>query len=188
MSYRFNKYLLGALLLLLCQCTRNRDSITAPEAQRETGRSQEYVVYSVVLNSFAAAPQALEFVMTDSTVFWNFEKDREYIKSHFPDIADETLDNYLAINEHNIALLNIPDLRGRCHIINSSKSTQWKALFPKAKCLIHVSQVGFNTFRDQAIVYVSEYVALLVASGHLYFLHKELSGWYVSKSVLLWIS
>lgn len=186
MSNALTKYVLAVLLVWLCQCSRNHDSITAPEEKKATGQTEEYLVYSTLLNAFSAS-QALEFVLTDSTVFGNFE-DREYIKSHFPDIADETLDHYLTINRHPVALENIPDLRGRCHIINSSKSTQWKALFPKANGLIHVSQVGFNTFRDQAIVYVSEYVAPLAASGRLYFLNKDLAGWHVSKSVLLWIS
>jgi hypothetical protein len=176
-----------ASVVLLFSCTRNRDFLTGPEEKRETGQTPEYLVYSAVLSSFQPS-QALELVLNDSTVFYDFSKNLAYIKSHFPDAMDETLYNYLAINTHNISLLDIPDVQVTCHVLSSAKSNQWKSLFPNANALIHVSQVGFNTVKDQAILYLSEYVAPLSASGHLYFLNKEAAGWHVSKSVMLWIS
>ena len=144
-------------------------------------------VYSTILNSFQDIPNPV-FVLSDSTVFYDFADDIDYIKGHFPDLNDDTIENYLTINQHKIELLDIPDLEVTCYLIDQENANQWKELYPNADALIHFSQVGFNTNKDQGLVYFSDYSAPLCASGNLIFLKKENDGWTIKKSLMLWIS
>jgi len=168
-------------------CERNKDTIIGYTENRKTGNNQEYFVYSIILNSFQNIPNPI-FVLSDSTVFYDLSDGIDYIKEHFPDLQDDTIDNYLIINQQNIELLNIPDLEITCSIIDNENKSQWKELYQNADALIHFSQVGFNTNKDQALVYFSDYSAPLSASGNLIILNKENSIWVIVKSLMLWIS
>jgi len=181
------KILLTISLIILFNCERNKDNITGYIENRETGNTQEYFIYSTILNSFQDIPNPV-FVLSDSTVFYDFSDDIDYIKGHFPDLQDDTINNYLTINQQNIELLNIPDLEITCSIIDNENKSRWKELYPNADALIHLSQVGFNTNKDQGLVYFSDYSAPLSASGNLILLNKENSGWIIVKSLMLWIS
>jgi len=179
--------LLVTNLIILFNCERNKDNITGYIENRETGSTQEYFVYSTILNSFQDIPNPV-FVLSDSTVYYDLSDNIDYIKEHFPDLQDETIDTYLTINQQNIELMNIPDLEVTCYLIDYENAYQWNELYKNADALIHFSQIGFNANKDQALVYFSDYSAPLSASGNLLFLNKKNIGWIIVKSLMLWIS
>jgi len=53
--------------------------------------------------------------------------------------------------------------------------------------LLHLLRVGFNSWKDQALVFISYYFAPLAGSGNLILLEKDIS-WVVVQSLMLWIS
>ena len=172
-------------LIVLVHCTRDTNTIAGYSIERETGTTPEYFVYSAILNSLKSQADA-GFVLSDSTVFFNFHNDSSYIMMSFSELQEETFQSFQTANQQSIELLNIPDLNITCHLIHARYARSWKELFPNASALINVSGVGFNPPADQALVYVSKHVSPLSNTGFLIMLSRNNDGWTIVKSLILW--
>jgi|GEM_PF-5025615 len=186
--WNFLKMLFAISLILLINCTRDKNNITGYSVNRETGTTPEYFVYSTILNSFKGNMADAVFVLSDSTISLNLSNEFNYIKINFPELQDETFESYTTVNQQRIELLNIPDLDITCYLINARYAIYWKELYPNAAALIHFSGVGFNPNEDQALISVSKYIGPLGATASLILLSKENNEWTIIKSVLLWTS
>jgi hypothetical protein len=188
MSKRFKSIIIiSTALVILFGCEREKDKILNCMDDNEICNAQEYSIYSTVLNSLNSDTNS-EFVLYDSTVFYDLSNCKDFIKSHLPDLFDATINNYQSISRHKVKILSIPDLELTCHLMNHDNISQWRAMYPNASALLQVSRVGFNSDKSQALVYFSEYSAPLDASGGLIFLQKEKNGWFIVKSLMIWIS
>ena len=179
--------LLIVSLTMLFNCERDKDDITGIIETKETGNTLDYFVYTAALNLHKDSANPV-FVLGDSTLFYDISDEIDYIKEHFPDLQNSTIQDYLAKNQNKIELMDIPDLEVTCYLIDEENANQWKELHPNAYALIHFSQVGFNILRDQGLVYFTDFSAPLSAAGQLIMLKKDSSGWKIAKSLMLWIA
>lgn len=151
------------------------------------GKCLDYKIYSMVLNSMSGNEPSTMIVLSDSTVHYDISEMYDHIKNKIDSIDDETLTDYQNINQKPVKLLNIPDLIIQCMLIPKNNEGNWKKIYPDASALFHLSRVGYNSKKTQALVYISAYSAPLVASGYLYYLVKE-ENWIIKKSIMVWIS
>ena len=60
--------------------------------------------------------------------------------------------------------------------------------YPKSAGYWQFSRPGYNTARDEAVLYVSHSCGGLCGTGHLYLLSKQDGKWTVKNRVMLWIA
>jgi hypothetical protein len=71
------------------------------------------------------------------------------------------------------------------------KEGQWEDFYkkyPKAGGVWAFSRPGYNSARNEAVLYVSHACGSLCGTGHIYFLAKKKDQWTVQNRLLLWIS
>jgi hypothetical protein len=71
------------------------------------------------------------------------------------------------------------------------KGGRWEDFYrkhPKAGGYWQFSRPGYNSARDEAVLYVSHVCGMLCGTGHLYFLAKQNDQWTVKNRLMLWIS
>jgi len=174
-------------LTIFVKCIRNKDNITGYLNDTETGYTEEYYIYSTILNSFQNYQNPV-FVLRDSTVRYRISKDSDYINENLPDLQDETIEDYNTINQQNIKLKKIAGLVVTCYLIEYERRSEWKELYPDADSINKFSQVGFNSSKDQALVYYDSISAPLCGIGLLYLLEKDNSGWVIVNELMIWLS
>jgi hypothetical protein len=176
--------LLSLLTLIIFRCSEHQ-SPTKSDDQPEFGSGDEYdVYYTVLINS---NKYSQKYVIADSSVVWDVSHSIDYLKESMPALEDETLNNFILINKAQVKLKNIPRTDDWCFLIAYDNARNWDDIYPAADALLHVSRVGFNSQKDQALVYISFYYAPLAGSGNLILLEKD-SGWVIRQSLMLWIS
>lgn len=70
-------------------------------------------------------------------------------------------------------------------------SGSWKAFYkkyPGATGFTLLSRIGFNSVRDQALVYLGNSCELLCGRGHLVLLRKHKGNWKIMKQADIWIA
>jgi hypothetical protein len=60
--------------------------------------------------------------------------------------------------------------------------------YPEAGGVWTFSRPGYNSARNEAVLYVSHACGILCGTGHLYFLAKQNDRWTVKNRLMLWIS
>ncbi len=179
--------LLLYLTLLFSRCS-DHQSPTKSDNQQEFGSGDEYDVYYTLLIKHKTSEENTEkYVLADSTIDGNILHSIDYLKESMPSLEDEILNDFMRINQERIQLKNIPDTEDWCFLIAYDNARNWDDIYPAADALLHISRVGFNSQKDQALVYISFYYAPLAGSGNLILLVKD-SGWIVVQSLMLWIS
>lgn len=173
------------IILIICLACSENDSPLSSE--KEYGTDMDYQIYSCVIDSLHNYDSSYQVILCDSTVHWNIESSYDYISEHFPDLSEETLNNYWEINQDPVKLLNIPDLEVQCHLISPENRGEWREIYPDANVLVHLSRIGYNLKKDQALLYMSDYYAPLAGGGYIVFLKKE-EDWVINGMVMLWIS
>jgi len=71
------------------------------------------------------------------------------------------------------------------------KEGQWENFYkkyPEAGGVWQFSRPGYNSARNEAVLYVSHTCGILCGTGHLYFLVKQNAQWTVKNRLMLWIS
>ncbi len=158
----------------------------SPLQELEFGLGTDYDIYRIVLNNQNHGNPPT-YVLSDSTVFWQILDTGQYFHEHMPSLLDETLEHYQKINRTTIQLKNIPDLTVTCYLIPQSDQNNWKTRYPDANALIHLSRVGYDSAKKQALVYLSVYFAPLAGSGNMILLEKD-PDWHIVTTVMVWIS
>jgi hypothetical protein len=71
------------------------------------------------------------------------------------------------------------------------KEGQWEGFYkkyPAAGGVWTFSRPGYNSARNEAVLYVSHVYGMLCGTGHLYFIAKQNDQWAVKNRLMLWIS
>jgi hypothetical protein len=173
--------------------------VNAPVVDRQT---EEYAVYSGLINSFESQPGVdllLVANQTIPTVSPDRELDEEFIKYNLPDaIAKETLDDYklndsqplsiarrFAVNRKYILISN-QEARSYFEYDNPFPRLQEK--YPNSSGrIMMLSRVGFNKRMNEALVYAWAYCGGDCGGGGYYLLRIEDGVWRV-KDKKIWIS
>jgi hypothetical protein len=186
---------LGIVVTAVRSCT-----VQAPVVDRGT---EEYVVYSGLINSFQSLPGAdllLVASQTVSTLPQDRELDeKEFIEYHLPDAtAKETLDDYKLSDSHPLNITNrfnvnrkyilISNQEARSYFENSNMFPSLREKYPNSSGRITMlSRVGFNKRMNEALVYAWAYCGGDCGGGGYYLLRKEDGVWKV-KDKKTWIS
>ncbi len=182
---KVNYIVLLSLLLAIYSCTEDSSPVNSEE---DNINEIEYSVYSSTLNYLNTIGDYSYILLRDSTVGADVSVLYDDIQANFDSIEIETIDDYQLRNSEIVKLQNIDSLSLQFTFISDSITiTNWRDNFPDAKLIISISRVGFNSDRNQALLYYAEYLDLFAASGYLVFLEKS-DTWVVKKLLMLWIS
>jgi hypothetical protein len=177
-------FLSSFIIFLFFRCS-DHQSPTKPDNQQEFGSGDEYDVYYAILNNSDEHQQ--KYVIADSSAAYDLSNSIDYIKEGMPALEDETLTNFILINAERVKLKNTPGTEDWCFLIAYDNTRNWQTLYPEANALLHLSRVGFNSQKDQALVFISYYAGPLAGSGNLILLEED-SGWAIVRNLIVWIS
>lgn len=174
--------------------------VHAPVVDRQT---EEYAVYSGLINSFQFEPGAdllLVANQTIPTVSQDRELDeKEFIKHHVPDTtAKETLDDYKLGDSQPLSIANRFAINRKYILISNQEASSYfeksnarlrlQEKYPTSSGrIMKLSRVGFNRRMNEALVYAWAYCGGDCGGGGYYLLRKEDGAWKV-KEKKLWIS
>ncbi len=178
--------------LLACQLITTR-ATSGP-------RPEEYTVYVDLIQEMYPA-ELIVILDHTSTGFDNSEQGMQhtldFIKEAVPDIAQDMLENFAAVNKQEYPLKD--SFTGiRCVLISDKKldeifSSQggWDtfyAYYPNSQGQMTLSRVGFNRNMDQALLYVGNQSHGRSGAGYFVVLEKIDGRWNIKNKMMFWIS
>jgi hypothetical protein len=173
--------------------------------------SEEYAVYSAVLNSEYASSKMQQFVITAETssktkpAFIGFIGGFVRTGASWPETNPETESDFNAKQEKTCRLERKFELNTKYVLVTSDQlhavfvmdangkidKDIWKPFYqqyPGAPGIIAFTRVGFNAHKDEALVYVVHQSGLVGGSGRVFVLTKRDKTWEIQKQVLIWLS
>jgi hypothetical protein len=192
------------ILVPLHASTQNNETVLVED-------SEEYAVYSVLLNSEYASDKLQQFVIVNETSgktkqpFIGFVGGLVRTGAKWPETESETLSDFNTKNENSCLLDRRFDLKTQYVLVTSDKlhtifvtdakgnidSDSWQPFYKRyagAPGIIAFSRVGFNSSKGQAFVYVANQRGLTSGTGKLFVLSKSSKTWEIRKTVLVWMS
>lgn len=168
----------------------------APIANSESEMTEEYTVYSVVINDlFIKDIQPANFlhILNQTSLYEGVghpnrktsEQRIEHLKKSYPTVNEETLFDYEAKQTQTFKLyprFNLPIE----YILINVKELEKRGDSPHYGT-IRLSKVGFNKQMSQAFVYV-EYLCILCGGGNHFLLEKENGVWIIKEKFAAWAS
>jgi hypothetical protein len=200
----FTAVLLSLLSLTLTTAATQSDSAASLEAE-------EYVVYSAVLNGVSSSPELKQLVINIET---SSKEKQPFIGiiggmvrtgAKPPEAADDTWSEFNARNGKSGLLDRRLDLKLPYVLVTDEKLKTffvkgpngeidggiWQTFYkqyPGAQGVLAFSRVGFNSKKDEALVYVANQSGLVGGSGRFVLLSRSSGNWAIQKQVLIWIS
>lgn len=166
--------------------------------------SEEYAVYSALIQNMYVKERVRTIVIVKHTMFYkiNWEKPEDYRKSILDElrpISQETIEDFEKKNEEEGELARHLNLTVNYVLLGKQSATKtpeeyankWKEFYeryPNSPGMISLSRVGFNSDKDQALVYVGNSCGGLCGKGYYVMLMKSDRVWKVQKEMLLWVS
>lgn len=152
--------------------------------------SEEYAVYSVLLNELFAKDNVESITVQKQTLF-NSNSDEQNItekqilnlKKLCPSVSEETLLNYIYKQMESLTLSNSLNLPVKYTLVDEIKVTKHKAVQ-----VIRLSRIGFDRNRTEALVYVELINCPLCGGADFVQLEKKSGVWKIKERVNLWVS
>lgn len=143
------------------------------------GEGDDYLIYSKVLLDIPNNNSLV--VLSDYTQGELINQNNlKYYTDAIPGLAEETLQNYILMNQQKIRLKKIS---GSSCIFRSeldNSATKFVSVI--------VSRVGYNIDKSQAVVTVGVIWGPLAGSGYLLFFVKTGNEWQIQNRIMTWIS
>lgn len=197
-----------------------RDSISQKlnvqaKSSADIEASEEYTVYSVILNEMFIKEGVKLLVISDQAIFHDrfgeqqlFSDERlQHKKRYYSSVEDDTFIDFEANSlkfskleskfkiSINYALINESELiekvlRDETEIEKDIKDGKYNLYdkYPDARGLIKFSKIGFNKKRDQAFVEVNFTHCGLCGSGDYVLLEKKNNVWKIKEIFNKWVS
>ncbi len=173
--------------------------------------SEEYSVYSELLNSQYKSDKLQQFVINSETVgktkqpFIGLRGGLAPSGAKRPEADASTISDFDANNDKSIVLERRFDLKAPYVLVTSDELhaifgpdasgrydmegwTGFYKHYPGAVGVLGLSRVGFSSKKDQALVYVEIQKNLLGGSGRFFVLSRADKTWEVQKQVVMWFS
>jgi hypothetical protein len=159
-------------------------------------------VYSTLIDSKFLHNGIARVVIDDSTSpGYGNSGDLELIKSQakqLQGLTTETVESFVDRNNQPFELEDRFDLDVEVVLISAQQIQeifqdgsgwdQFYDLYPNSQGELQLSQVGFNSHYDQALVYAGNQSYWLAGSGSLFLLEKVDGLWQVQDEIMVWIS
>jgi|SRR5208337_2079581 len=211
-----HKLSIAILLILLLSALQIRIASQEPQdSQRKVVKDpEEYAVYNTLLNARYDRKTIRRFVISKNTT--SSEKNSSFIGllggitfsgAKRPEVDSETSADYDAKYKETFALTNqfnlkVPytlvtreELKAAFPIEEEGKPVDkecWNRFYkqyPESGGIVAFSRVGFNSKRDQALVYVASQSGFVGGSGWFVVFSRAAGGaWKIQKEVLVWLS
>jgi hypothetical protein len=175
--------------------TNVRDNQTSAESRE----AEEYAVYSSIINSFRKGDRGNLLVIENVTSAFFPDGDkrskREYLREFTPpEVADDTLDNYIDVNAQPRQLGPLFTLKNPYVLISKEESDSYFGDSPglserfsikypnSAEHITRLSRVGFNSRMDEAVVHIRDTCGWDCGGGGFVQLTKEKGAWKINKA------
>ncbi len=152
--------------------------------------NNEFLIYSIVIDSLLLVPGREWMVFLDSTETWFFQPQDSL---QFPTLQQATIDNYIFCNQvrypFKIAIdgpLNLDFISWKSWELLGG----WEGFYqtyPNSPGLVGFSRIGFNETGDQALIYISLNIHYLAGFGYMIILSKR-ERWEIDQMEMVWIS
>lgn len=172
---------------------------------------EEYVVYSVLLNSEYASPKWQQFVINVETSsrakpsFIGFVGGLVGTGEKRPETQSDTIsdfdtknktsfllewrfglkDQYVLVTDETLKTIFVKNADG---YIDGEIWKSFYKQYPGASGIYALSRVGFNAKRDEALVYIAVQRGLVGGSRRFFVLSKQKDSWAVQKQAMIWLS
>jgi hypothetical protein len=176
--------------------------------------NQEYIIYSVILDSLYRYPSTKTIVICDSTNFDYFFRGSDIYTNGIDSLYLKIIINgfglsdsnyiyhdYLAKNKNKYKLfddmfsldINLSFISKRQFedIFEGDLAGGWQEFydkFPNSTGFVELTRIGFNERKDKVIVYVENYCGGLCGDGNYLLLEKINSKWKITKRKEIWVS
>ncbi len=200
MLVKMNKYLVGivmVLLLLSCVRTAPFDDITVSESDIVR---DECAVYNTLLRTRFGLSRT--FVIYDHTSTDHpgslLKSDEQTttlqaVNREWPDVNQETLEDFRIRNEEEYPLSHQLDLNVEFVLLGEEEIStayddfdQFYEQYPNAQGILVLSRVGFNSERDEALVYYGNVEYYLHGIGCIALLRTSGDTWVFVKEIIIW--
>ena len=134
---------------------------------------------------------------TDSGFSSDLERTLRQMSEQMPALDQETINDFKLKNGQSYPLSNNFDLPVKVLLFSDEEMEEifndggWSAFYekyPLAQGIMGVSRVGFNSTKDQALVYVGSMCDWLYGAGYYVLFTKENGVWVIQDEVMTWIS
>jgi len=193
------KFLFLSLSVLLAACAASPTPIPTPSAEQI--EAEQEAVYAALLLKLYPAPN---YVIMDTTATSPTGVDAtsdslQHALQNMHDVSAETSAGFTRRNDSAYTLQPTMQLGASYVLLTEDQRSQifgqnqdgWQVFYeqyPDAPGIIELSQVGFNSTFDQALVYVGDQVHWLAGAGYFVLLNKVNGTWSVDQQVMTWIS
>ena len=172
-------------------------TVTLVEEKIDSIQLEEYQVYSAVLEylitDFFAYFDIQQFVIKNTTIFeiagGSIVDSLDYVSENIPVIDLPTMQDFREKNEEIYCLKSELTVEADYVIKSDNELGEDSSdLFISSYVLVSFSRVGFNSDRDQALVYFEYYCGFLCGAGFYVYLVIEGDDWIIEDMVRIWIS
>jgi len=147
--------------------------------------SDEYAVYSAVINKAVAKRKAKFAVIDGRTVFYeNIAKAQYTCQPIMKPLTQEMLQNLIRKNGERYRLSESLKLNVQYVLLGNQAAPR---TYP-ASAIFSLSKVWFNDKKDVALVYFKVNCGSLCGEGNLILLSRGNRGWEIREECRLWIS
>jgi hypothetical protein len=207
------------LMFELCSCSGKDRKLAVhgpgDQAIDSTVQSEEYAVFSFLLDSLYADPEELKvrvrsFMLIDKTIEQSRLSDprgQSYLSRldvHIPGLSLDSLYRSFEMVNARSASLRAQSLTCRLNVILMPESTldslfggtigrltdwpRFYKMYPQTRGLAQISRVAFDLRRDQALVYWEREREPLVGYGEFVFLARKAHVWSIVATRQVWVS
>lgn len=202
-------HIFGIILgILLCCCDRMSD----PSVRVEVGRtaaeqldasSQEYLIYSFLLDELTPSLRGRSVVISDLTTTYslpyaNLEEAVSTLREKASsDVSVEVYRDFLKRNEQPVRLVGSFHSETRYELVTSEELIStfqhgdgWATFnrrFP-GHALIEFSRIGFDANTGRALVYVSSRGGPKTGQGNYFLLEEDNGKWVIQQKIESWTS
>jgi len=150
----------------------------------------EFLIYSIVIDSLLLVPGREWMVFLDSTETWLFQPQDSL---QFPNLLQSTIDNY---NLHNKVRYPFRISIYKPLKLDFISWKKWEILggwegfyqtYPNSHGLVGFSRIGINETGDQALLYASWNIHYLAGAGYMILLSRR-KQWEIDQMEIVWIS
>ena len=167
-------------------------------------QAQEYEIYAALIDATYVHTNAnIRLIVllehTDMAPAYHGRATLDYVKKHAPAVLPETLDDFESKNQESYPLEHAFDLTVEYVLIGDVEKSaafggrtqgwiDFYAKYPRSQGITWLSRVGFNSDRNQALVYMANRRHTLMGSGEYLLLAKDQVQWLPRGLVRAWIS
>jgi hypothetical protein len=191
--------LISSFCYYSCEKDKNTESPEFSLQQADNFTTEEYEIYSLVINESNAEKVVIKQKTTADTLQSYYYS---ILKENNANIDSSVVINYYQMNGSSYYFDNNFNVSGKEIKLISTTEIQyifsgqdindgWDEFFkeyPNSEGIVEFTRIGFNQNHNQALLEIGRQDASLGGSGKIIFLQKVKNTWIIKDSIATWIS